>query len=270
MSIYKSYYVYIYLRESDNTPYYVGKGRGNRYKKKHRVNIPSNEENIIFVKENLTNEEACSLEKELISLYGRKDLGNGILQNQTDGGDGGDTSKSENYQKWLINEARNKESEYNKRQSQRMKEKNPLHNPKVVNKCHSPEIHKKISETNKGKKKSKEHKEKIRKTILKQSDEISKRQKNLWKDKKHREKQKDKMKLQVLSLKNMSEEEFYVWISDKKLFTYDPTRKILRPNGRVKCIIDHFNKTEEFYGEYYNERKNYQKNLPPEDKPSSL
>jgi hypothetical protein len=35
----KDYYVYLYLRESDGTPYYVGKGRGNRYKKRHRVNI---------------------------------------------------------------------------------------------------------------------------------------------------------------------------------------------------------------------------------------
>ena len=79
-------YVYAYLRE-DNTPYYIGKGVGTRYKEKHNVTVPPIER-IQFIKKNLTDEEAIELEIELIAKYGRKDLGTGILRNLTDGGEG--------------------------------------------------------------------------------------------------------------------------------------------------------------------------------------
>lgn len=86
-SIYPAvYYVYMYLRE-DSTPYYVGKGKGNRYKEKHTVSIPSFDR-IVIVKDSLTDQEAIALEKELIKFYGRKDIGTGILRNLTDGGEG--------------------------------------------------------------------------------------------------------------------------------------------------------------------------------------
>lgn len=80
------YYVYMYLRE-DFTPYYVGKGKNRRYKEKHNVPIPPLDR-IRFVQTELTNEEAIILEKQLISEYGRKDLGTGILRNLTNGGEG--------------------------------------------------------------------------------------------------------------------------------------------------------------------------------------
>ena len=80
------YYVYEYLRE-DMTPYYVGKGCNNRWKEKHNVSIPS-KERVRFVAEILSEQDAFDLEIELIAKYGRKDLGTGILRNQTDGGDG--------------------------------------------------------------------------------------------------------------------------------------------------------------------------------------
>ena len=84
----KNYYTYAYLRE-DDTPYYIGKGTGKRaWDKNHRVNLPTDPSRIQIIKEGLTDEEAKSLEIELIAKYGRKDLGTGILQNQTDGGDG--------------------------------------------------------------------------------------------------------------------------------------------------------------------------------------
>ena len=79
-------YVYAYLRE-DTTPYYIGKGVGNRYKEKHNVVVPS-DDRIKFIKTNLTDHEAIALEIELIAKYGRKDLGTGILRNMTDGGEG--------------------------------------------------------------------------------------------------------------------------------------------------------------------------------------
>jgi hypothetical protein len=66
---------------------------------KHSVKVPKNKSKIIIYQNNLTNEDACSLEKSYIKLYGRKDIGTGILRNQTDGGDGGDTSKSQGYKR---------------------------------------------------------------------------------------------------------------------------------------------------------------------------
>lgn len=252
------YYVYMYLRESDGTPYYVGKGKGDRYKKKHRVNIPPLEENIIFVNKELTNEAACFLEKELIYFYGRKDTGEGILQNQTDGGDGGDTSKSENYQKWLNEEARDKNSEYILSLSKRMKENNPLYNPEISKKCQTTESRLKRSKSLKGKNKSDEHKDKLRIASLNQSKEISLRQQKLWSEKVYKENVSKSMLSAVDKRKEMSLEEFYDWVSSKNIFSY--SNGIKRPNGRVKCIIDHFGKTEEFYGEYFKEAENKKRN----------
>ena len=81
------YYVYEYLRE-DNTPYYIGKGRKDRWKSKdHTVGIPP-KGRVRFVATDLSEQEAKDLEIELIAKYGRKDLGTGILRNMTNGGEG--------------------------------------------------------------------------------------------------------------------------------------------------------------------------------------
>ena len=84
------YYTYAYLRE-DKTPYYIGKGYGRRaYKKskKQGINLPKDKSRIIFLKQNLTEEEAFKHEIYMIAIFGRKDLGTGILRNKTNGGEG--------------------------------------------------------------------------------------------------------------------------------------------------------------------------------------
>jgi hypothetical protein len=83
------YYTYAYLRE-DRTPYYIGKGKGNRaYKRKRKdVKPPKDKTRIIFLKQNLTEEEAFRHEIYMIAVFGRIDLGTGILHNRTDGGEG--------------------------------------------------------------------------------------------------------------------------------------------------------------------------------------
>jgi hypothetical protein len=84
-----NFYTYAYLRE-DGTPYYIGKGVGNRaYKKsKREINPPVDKNRIIFLKKNLTEDEAFRHEVYMIDIFGRKDLGTGILRNKTNGGEG--------------------------------------------------------------------------------------------------------------------------------------------------------------------------------------
>jgi len=82
------YYTYAFLRE-DGTPYYIGKGKGKRiYSRHRRIKPPTDMNRVVYLKQNLTDEEAIRHEIYMIDLYGRKDIGTGILRNGTDGGEG--------------------------------------------------------------------------------------------------------------------------------------------------------------------------------------
>ena len=125
------FYTYAFLRE-DRTPYYIGKGTGNRIYRTtgRRIKPPKDKSRTIFLKKNLTEAEAFRHEIYMITVFGRKDLGTGILRNETDGGDGHSNPSPETRRK--IGEAQK---------------------GKIV----SEETKRKLSEINKGKTLSEEH-----------------------------------------------------------------------------------------------------------------
>lgn len=98
------YYVYRHIRKDTRKPFYIGLGK--KYKKfsntmpseykrafsfrrsKHWKNIVNKAGYWVdIMMEDLTKEEAISKEVEFIKLYGRSDIGDGLLCNMTDGGD---------------------------------------------------------------------------------------------------------------------------------------------------------------------------------------
>lgn len=106
MSATNIYYVYQYLDPNTKIPFYIGKGKGDRYqshlrkartqtKKSYPVIdkckqlLLESQEPIIEILEYFDNErQACNREIELIAKIGRKDCKAGPLLNLTNGGEG--------------------------------------------------------------------------------------------------------------------------------------------------------------------------------------
>lgn len=109
--------VYQHRRRDTNEVFYVGIGHSvNRAYKlnsrnRHWINIVDKvgwSVDILF--EGITWENACEVEKGMITAYGRRDLGTGQLVNMTDGGDG--TSGIVRSEEWK--QARREEKKGNK------------------------------------------------------------------------------------------------------------------------------------------------------------
>ena len=89
-------YVYRHIRVDTNMPFYIGIGSDTTYKRAftkdrrnpHWKNIAKKGYTVEILLDNLSWVEACEKEKEFIQLYGRTDIGTGVLCNKTDGGEG--------------------------------------------------------------------------------------------------------------------------------------------------------------------------------------
>jgi hypothetical protein len=161
------FYTYAYLRK-DRTPYYIGKGSENRiYKKsKNYFQPPKDKSRIIFLKQNLTEEEAFKHETYMIAVFGRKDLGTGILHNRTDGGEGTSGFKHSKESKEKISvAAKNISEETRAKMSAASKNKYEDHKAKLIaankGRVCSDETKAKISAASKGRTFSEEHKRKM-------------------------------------------------------------------------------------------------------------
>ena len=101
--------VYQHRRKDNSEVFYVGIGENiqrayhTSSRNRHWKNTVKKVEYVVeILYENISWEEACKKEQELIKLYGRKDLGLGSLVNKTDGGEGAKGLKhSEGYKNKL-------------------------------------------------------------------------------------------------------------------------------------------------------------------------
>lgn len=100
----RNFYIYRHIRLDKNEPFYIGIGTRRKigfnrslydraYSKKGRSTFWSSilrktDYRVEIMIDDMSKEEAIEKEKEFISLYGRSNIGKGILCNLTDGGEG--------------------------------------------------------------------------------------------------------------------------------------------------------------------------------------
>ena len=161
-----SFYTYAFLRE-DGSPYYIGKGKNDRIDSpKRNINLPPKDRRI-YLKQNISEEEALKHEIYMIAVFGRKDIGTGILRNKTDGGEGVSGWVANERQKEKLSQSlkgKPKSAEQREKMSQSQKRRWELRKDRSVSqetrekmsksqkgRIHSPESRKKMSESQSGK-----------------------------------------------------------------------------------------------------------------------
>lgn len=158
---YHDFYVYAWLRP-DGTPFYVGKGRASRDKtlKIHnpifmrivdKMRREGGEPRVVRWHEGLLEADAICLEVAYIKLFGRRNLGTGVLCNLTDGGDG-----ASGYKHTKETLARMSQSSSGKTHSMETRER-----LRDLALNMSDEQRKKIGDARRGKSLSEEHRAKI-------------------------------------------------------------------------------------------------------------
>jgi hypothetical protein len=190
--------VYQHRRKDNNEIFYIGIGKNIKrayhtksrgkfwkdYTSKYQYEVEITHQNIIW-------EEACVIEKYLISFYGRRDLGLGTLVNMTDGGDGvighkhnqetknkiGIASKKNLIGKKISHIVWNRGISLTDEHKRKISDNQKGRIPYNKNKSMSEEQKRKLSERTKknptnywtGKKRSEETKEKIRQSLNKKN-----------------------------------------------------------------------------------------------------
>lgn len=128
-----NWYVYTHIRLDINKPFYIGIGNKKEFSRAYEFRQDKRNEmwwrifnktdiKVEILYSNLTKEEACIIEIQLIKMYGRKDLNKGILCNMTDGGDGIWNCKRSEITKKILSEQKKgiKNPQYNKKQSKEL------------------------------------------------------------------------------------------------------------------------------------------------------
>jgi len=163
----KEYYVYVWYRKTNHEPFYVGKGKNNRYtqlinRNNYFLNVYNKHGGYpeIIIRD-LTDNEAIEKEIELIKEYRSKYQ----LTNITDGGEG---VSGYNHKE----ETKKKLSELSKIQWSNPKTRQRLIESRRIS-HNKPEVREKLSKIHKGKVLTDEHRRKIKKAM--NSEEVVKR-----------------------------------------------------------------------------------------------
>lgn len=144
------FYTYAYLRE-DKTPYYIGKGQTQRmYQKSGKsCGVPKDKSRIIKLKQNITEEEAFKHEIYMIAVFGRIDIGTGILHNKSVGGQGNSGKIVSEKTRKKLREA-NLGKKYSEETKEKLRKIKGGKNHPLYGKKHSEKTKKLISESRVG------------------------------------------------------------------------------------------------------------------------